>query len=312
VHEIVAIDFARACSDQRFRQQYRQYEILMHAPRRAALAIGQPKNGPEPGPAGNDIGDYAQLFAAVLTAVGHLVSASGVTDLFRNAAVVLITIAICNILIYLYRHRARLATRRIWIRAVANAVVVVGLSVVIFVVLPKPGSVTSASSLSAGGRGTDRGQQSQRSPDAPAPILDKKGHGLQRSSSIDTNDQDKVDLDTACPGWGGMSIRLGPRRCGELADLIVDEEGIHTPEGKPQMLRPPSEPTAGYETCRTMLGQRVNDKMSIIETDDLKPGVTLCVETDKRNIAIVRVDEVGLDAMGNLEKVTISFTIWTP
>jgi hypothetical protein len=280
-------------------------------PQENSVANAQSQNGPKPESAGNDIADYAQLFAAVLTVVGLLVSASGVTDLFRNLATVLIAIAICNIVVYLYRHRVHLGTRRIWIRAVANAVIVVVLSVVTFVALPKPGSIASASSLPSGGNATDRGQPIEEPASAPTPILDKKSYPLRRSSSIDTNDQDKVDLDTACPGWGGMSIRVGPRRCGELADLIVDEEGLHTPEGQPQLVRSPPE-RAGYETCRVMLGQRINDRASILETKDIKPGGTLCVETDKRNIAMVRIDQVGLDTSGDLENVTINFTVWTP
>jgi hypothetical protein len=44
----------------------------------------------------------------------------------------------------------------------------------------------------------------------PHLIVDKTGYVLRLSSFIDTNDEDKVDVDTGCPGWGGMRMVWTP------------------------------------------------------------------------------------------------------
>jgi hypothetical protein len=66
----------------------------------------------------NDVGDYAQLFAAVLAAVVLAASAESPRELASVLGVLLISGAVCNLIIYVLRHRGRLGTPRhvVWIR----------------------------------------------------------------------------------------------------------------------------------------------------------------------------------------------------
>jgi hypothetical protein len=144
----------------------------------------------------------------------------------------------------------------------------------------------------------------------PPPIVDKTGYLLRRSSFIDTNDEDKVDVDTGCPGWGGMRPRIGPSRCGELADVILDEEGLHTAEGRPRLVYLPPGRDSGYESCRVALAQRPDPGVVEVGVGELAAGGDLCIETDLGNLAAVRIDELSLDAAGGLESMTISFRVW--
>ncbi|MGW5054582.1 hypothetical protein [Actinokineospora sp. NPDC004072] len=116
---------------------------------------------------------------------------------------------------------------------------------------------------------------------------------LVPSSDPTTNNTDKVDLDTGCPGWGPTRIRVGPSRCGELADLILEDDKIHTPGYAPLISRPAG---AGCD-------DRTAAAVAAVAVTDLRPGAVLCVRTDKGNTADVRVDEVG-------PAVVISFQTW--
>jgi hypothetical protein len=48
------------------------------------------------------------------------------------------------------------------------------------------------------------------------------------SSGLGTNDRDKIDLDTGQPGHGGAPIQFGPRREGDAAEIILEEDELHT------------------------------------------------------------------------------------
>ena len=144
----------------------------------------------------------------------------------------------------------------------------------------------------------------------PPPILAKQDYPLVTSSSPFTNDQDKIDLDTGCPGWGDMSVRVGPRRCGELADLIVDQEGIHTRDGGPHFHRPAAGRAANLALCSTALGSDPNRNTNLLDAAKLKAADSFCVETDKDNIAVVRIERVTTDELKLLRSLTISFSVW--
>jgi hypothetical protein len=165
------------------------------------------------------------------------------------------------------------------------------------------------------------GPEAKQSPPASAgqapatgiePFLEKDGYVLRRSSSIATNDQDKIDLDTGCPGWGGMHPRLGPSRCGELAELILDQEGIHTAENRPLLIELEQDSAANYESCIAALGAKPARNLSQIEVDSLQANDRICVETDLENIALVQINDVSTDTLGELERLTMSFVVWRP
>jgi len=76
-----------------------------------------------------------------------------------------------------------------------------------------------------------------------------------------------------------MHPRIGPSRCGELADVIVDEEGIHTAESRPRLISPASD-TEASKVCRALLDERPSRANAEIRAADRAPGGRLCVETD--------------------------------
>lgn len=145
---------------------------------------------------------------------------------------------------------------------------------------------------------------------AREPFIDKMGYVLRRSSSIATNDQDKVDLDTGCPGWGGMHPHLGPSRCGETADLILDQEGIHPADDRPRFIEISHDSPGGYAECRSALAAKPSRSVSQLEATTLRSGERFCVQTDLDHTALVTVDDVSTDAFHQLEQLTIDFFVW--
>ncbi|MGH3942874.1 MAG: hypothetical protein ACRDTG_30480 [Pseudonocardiaceae bacterium] len=147
--------------------------------------------------------------------------------------------------------------------------------------------------------------------DAPQPFITKQGYVLRPSSSIATNDQDKVDMDTGCPGWGDMRPRLGPSRCGEQADIIADEEGIHTADGGPHLYTLATDART-FESCVAALNTEPDSGMNQLDVASLKVDDQICVRTDKRNIALIQIDAMTTDTLGQLAKLTIKFEVWQP
>jgi hypothetical protein len=142
--------------------------------------------------------------------------------------------------------------------------------------------------------------------------LSKDSYVLRRSSFIDTNDQDKVDLDTACPGWGNQHPRLGPSRCGELADLILDEEGIHNANSRPNIIAPTPHSSLDINSCNATFSTDPAHLVSRVSTRDLAVGYTFCVKTDLDATALVEIDTIDTDSDGALQTLTISFKVWKP
>ena len=90
-----------------------------------------------PRQAANDVGDYVQLFGAVLAATLLIASATNARERLSGAIIVLISAAVCNAIVYLYRHHRRGWTRRMIVHVVVIAVAFVG-SIVTVAILRNP------------------------------------------------------------------------------------------------------------------------------------------------------------------------------
>jgi hypothetical protein len=145
----------------------------------------------------------------------------------------------------------------------------------------------------------------------PPPLMDKENYVLRPSSSVDTNDKDKVDLDTGCPGWGEMFPHIGPRRCGGLADLVVEPDAIHTADDQPAIVVLPPGVEGTYLSCHSRLTSEPNASVSSLPASGLKDGEAMCIRTDQGNTALVQLDKVPKDDLGQLTSVTIEFKLWT-
>lgn len=148
-------------------------------------------------------------------------------------------------------------------------------------------------------------------PTETAPAIQKTGYVLRPSSSVLTDNQDKVDLDTGCPGWGDMHPHVGPSRCGELADLVVEADSLHTADSRPDIIALSSGATGTEQSCRSRLAATPNDAVYSIPAASLRNGEVLCVRTDIGNTAVVRLDKVVTDSLGQIAAVTIDFQVWT-
>ncbi len=142
------------------------------------------------------------------------------------------------------------------------------------------------------------------------PFIAKKGYVLRRSSSIATNDQDKIDLDTGCPGWGGMHPRIGPSRCGETADVILDQEGVHAADNRPRFVELDHNSGGDFAGCQAALTAKPASSLSQVEVATLRADDRICVQTELDNIALVTIQTVSTDAVHQLQQLTIDFVVW--
>ncbi|MGH3877360.1 MAG: hypothetical protein ACRDSK_10040 [Actinophytocola sp.] len=138
---------------------------------------------------------------------------------------------------------------------------------------------------------------------APRTIQAKSAYQLSASSDPLSNYGDKVDLDTGCPGWGPMHPRIGPPRCGELADLIIESVYLHAPDYQPRLIALPNGQQASYDRCQDRLVPPT-DATGSVELAALTEGAWLCVSTDQGNIAAIRV--VGNDTAS----LVVDFEVW--
>lgn len=243
--------------------------------------------------AANDVGDYAQLFASALTVVLLIVSATSARELIFVAGTLLATAALCNLVVFLFRHRSRLHS--IKGRAAIMAVVAIMSIVAAFVLRPAAIAVGSAQpSSAADGQGATSEHRRL--------LLSKRSYLLEPSPPAN-NDRDKVDLDTGCPGWGPMRPHVGPPRCGENADLIVESDSIHASEDEQQMIV--MQGAAGADECFAALAATPDRRVGRVGLNSLHVGSVLCVRTDKDNLAAVTIDHIAEDG-----STTISFDVW--
>jgi hypothetical protein len=109
-----------------------------------------------------------------------------------------------------------------------------------------------------------------------------------------------------------MHPRLGPSRCGEESDAIVDEEGIHTADGGPHLYRLAAATQASFDSCVAALSTEPDTGVNQLDVAHLEVDDQICVRTDKRNVALIEIDAVAKDTFGHLSTLTISFTVWKP
>jgi hypothetical protein len=107
-----------------------------------------------------------------------------------------------------------------------------------------------------------------------------------------------------------MFPHVGPRRCGDLADLIVEPDTIHTADGDPAIAVLPSGVAGSYSSCHSRLSGEASSSVSSLQVSNLEEGEALCVRTDRGNIALVRLDKIQEDNVGQLASVTIEFKVW--
>lgn len=134
--------------------------------------------------------------------------------------------------------------------------------------------------------------------------MQKAGYSLVPSSDPFTNHLDKVDLDTGCPGWGPTGAHVGRNRCGDLADLILEMDELHTPRSEPRIVVLDGGTKASYHICR----EQVSNTEALrgnLPVDGLRHGMQLCVRTDQQAIAAVHVEKITTGP-----ELTISFEVW--
>ena len=137
----------------------------------------------------------------------------------------------------------------------------------------------------------------------PEPILSMVEYRLVPSSNPLTNDRDKIDLDTGCPGWGSSSAKVGRNRCGDLADLIAEDYGLHSPDDEPRLVPLAQGELASYNVCRGKFDN--HGGVGVLRLADLRDGAELCVVTDKDNIAAVHVDPVTGEG-----ELVVTYRLW--
>jgi multisubunit Na+/H+ antiporter MnhC subunit len=242
--------------------------------------------------------DWLQTFGALAAVAIAFVTAGTSRSRITVALAICAAVVICVLVSQAATHRPWTGRRRLLIgtQFVAPLVLIVTATVI-------SAGVDSPRPAQAGA-----GQQSIGAD--PAPVMTRRGYQLTPSAFIDTNDQDKIDFDSGCPGWGDMHPHLGPSRCGELADLIVDEQGIHTRDGGPHFIRLDAGEAGGFRRCRDALTAEPNQAVNQLGVDGLRNSTQLCVETEQRNIALVRVDLLAVNRLDQLTAMTISFTMW--
>jgi hypothetical protein len=239
--------------------------------------------------------DLVQAFGVIFAVVTALIAASTQRTLITTVLAIVATALVCTLAGQVTTHRSWDWRRR----------------VLVFAQVAVPIAVV-AGALVVAPNDDDQPPASPSTSSEPSPVVETRNYTLTISSFVDTNDQDKIDLDTGCPGWGSMRPRFGPSRCGELADLILDEEGLHSSDGRPTLVKLVSPSHAGYDDCQAALDDEPDHTVSRIDVDDIGGGSELCVRTDLNKVALVRIDDLALDALGQPQVLTISFTVWDP
>ena len=231
-----------------------------------------------------DLPGGAQVFGSAFAVLVVAVSAANWAGVLVAALITVAAIGVCVALFAGFNGR-RWDRRKTALVAVssATALILVGVAAV------------------AGGSGR-RGAKVAEDAE-PAPVLSSSSYRLAPSSSVFTNDQDKVDLDTGCPGRGPTRIQVGPSRCGENADLILDAGELVTWERMPRIALPDPGERASHATCRRLL--TLSRMLGRIDVRRLDEGSQLCVLTDKGSSAAVRVEDVSMPS------IVISFDVWT-
>lgn len=194
-------------------------------------------------------------------------------------------------------------------RVVIQVLLAIAMAIAATVYANQPTQSTGTYAAPDGGTITEYIPASSNS--APVPSIQKIGYVLRPSSSVLTNTQDKVDLDTGCPGWGDMYPHIGPSRCGNLADLVIDPDSLHDANGQPDIVITPPGTIGAYSSCRSFLAATPDNAVNSIQAASLHAGEVLCVKTDTGSTAVVRLENVATNGAGQLTSITIDFQVWT-
>ena len=269
------------------------------------MQLNQPSPKPE---AGRDLPSMAQIFGTVFAVLTAIVTAANLAGL---AAAILAAIAatFACMALYVGFNRAPWTSRKQgqFVGALLGAILLTATAVGPAVLGNDDDrqADSSASTPSSEPPAIDeqRDQPSSRPESSPPDkVIEKTSYSMVASSVPLTNDRDKVDLDTGCPGWGPTSIPVGRGRCGEVADLILEPDSIHTFEKDPLMALLDDGQQATWATCHDTL---TADTTTIgeVQLSELRPGSELCVLTDKDNVAAVHVVDMS-------DGLVIGFEVW--
>lgn len=236
-----------------------------------------------------DIPGWAQVFGSVFTTFLAAVTAANLASAAAAVLTAAAALAVCGAIMVGLNYRERSSRRRALVGVFVGVAIVLTLAAVIVASLARSRGPVAA-------QGSADGES--------APIMSAENYRLAPSSSVFTNDQDKVDLDTGCPGHGPTRPQLGPARCGENADLILDSGELLTWERMPRIALLPADRPASHTTCRQSAAE--GNLAGSIEVNRLEAGSGLCVLTDKGNIAAVRIE-----SLAELPTIVISFDVWS-
>jgi hypothetical protein len=263
------------------------------------------------------LADLIQVGGVILGILSTFVFAATARARIVTTLVVCATILLCGVFYLRFAKRVEWRSLRISLQVLLSVIMVA----VAAVYVNSPAQATGpsgspaqptegADSPGSPGNGIDPGNLPVAAGSTPVPLIQKTGYVLRPSSFVDTNDQDKVDFDTGCPGWGEMYPHIGPPRCGGLADLIIDPDSLHTAGDRPDIIVLPPGVTGTYSSCRDLLTATPSTGVNSIPASNLHDGDRFCVETDYGHTAIVHIDNIAKDDNGQVTSVTIDFQVW--
>ncbi|MFY1631687.1 hypothetical protein ACN27F_00160 [Solwaraspora sp. WMMB335] len=131
-------------------------------------------------------------------------------------------------------------------------------------------------------------------PAVPAPahpvLLRRTGCVLSASTDVFRNHLDKIDVDSGGPGRGGSRHLVGAARAGGAADVIVEYHRIRNAHDAPSYVVLPDDAQGDHQTCRSALRQ-ASRRVRTIAHGTLRAGDSVCLFTDERRVALIRVVE---------------------
>jgi hypothetical protein len=232
--------------------------------------------------------DLVQVIAAVLTLILAFVAAKTLLSLLATVLASVATLVLCVAILPALAHRL---VRPRWARILTTVIGMILATAAIFV-----GWIDAPAE--------DR-QLSIASPASDPPLVVQKiSYSLVPSSDPFTNHLDKVDLDTGCPGWGPTGAHVGRNRCGDLADLILETDELHSPRSEPRIVVLRGDAQASYRSCREQLSNTAALR-GTLSVDGLRKGTQLCVRTDQQAIAAVHLEKVMTGP-----ELVIAFEVW--
>ncbi|MGH8573163.1 MAG: hypothetical protein ACREX8_11410, partial [Gammaproteobacteria bacterium] len=170
-----------------------------------------------------DVPGWAQVFGSVFTVIVASVTAATLASATVAVLAAMAAVALCAAILIGLNQQPWNTRKKLVTTASASIAVVLIIAAVWIGAAGKPSAVKTPAATA------DRGS------DEPTLVISSPSYRLKPSASIFTNDQDKVDLDTACPGHGPTKPQVGPDRCGENADLILEETEQFTRERLPRL-----------------------------------------------------------------------------